>query len=148
MNGSSQVTLGCVEIVDFPLLNVRKVYAKIDTGAFSGAINCEDVQVATTTDGMQVLRFLPLGSASHVPFETTQFKKIFVRSSHGHRLYRYVVDTEVTIQNATYPVRIGLSNRADMKFPVLIGRRFIRENNMVVDVSKNAELDEEGSYLT
>ena len=41
----------------------------------------------------------------------------------------------------THKIRIGLSNRADMNYEVLVGRRFLYENNIIVDVRINQELD-------
>jgi hypothetical protein len=48
------------------------------------------------------------------------------------------------VQGKVYPIRIGLSDRSDMKRSVLIGRRFLRENDMLVDVRVHDEYDDEG----
>jgi hypothetical protein len=140
-----RVTLGCFEIVSFPLFGAVDIHAKVDTGAFSGAMDCTDIMVVRSkTSGKRILKFTPFGETAYAT-KTDQFHETYVRSAHGHRLRRYIIDTEIVVQGVTYPVKIGLSNRSEMKRPVLIGRRFIRENNMLVDVNVNKELDEEGN---
>lgn len=136
--------LGCLERASFEALGVYDAWAKIDTGAFSGALHATDIRVVRRGPLRQrVLKFVPLG-LPELATETTVFNSTYVRSATGHRVRRHVIDTEVMIGGATYPIQIGLSDRSDMKRPVLIGRRFLRENNLTVDVRINQELDDEG----
>jgi hypothetical protein len=88
------------------------------------------------------LKFTPLGDAS-LATETDTFLATNVRSATGHRMQRFIIDTEIVVRGKSYPVRIGLSDRSDMKREVLVGRRFLRENDMLVDVRINQELDNE-----
>ena len=137
-------TLGCLEPVSLPQLGVAEVFAKVDTGAFSGALHCTDIKVVRRgVVRKRYLKFTPLGNQK-LATETDTFMKTYVRSATGHRIKRYIVDTQIIIQGRTYPIRIGLSDRSDLKRPVLIGRRFLRENSMLVDVRINQELDDEG----
>jgi hypothetical protein len=41
----NRVILGCFEIVSLPDFGLEGVVAKVDTGAFSGAIHCTDIKV-------------------------------------------------------------------------------------------------------
>lgn len=136
--------LGCFEQVSFSDFGVSNVWAKVDTGAYSGAMHATNIEVVRR--GMlrqRVLKFTPLGRTA-LATETTDFMSTYVRSATGHRVRRHVIDTTITIDGTEYPIRIGLSDRSDMKRPVLIGRRFLRENNILVDVRINQELDDEG----
>lgn len=136
--------LGCLEKVNFPLLGVSNVWAKIDTGAFSGAIHCSNIRViARGAKKERILKYTPLGKAK-LAAETNTFSATYVRSATGHRVKRYIIDTTIEIAGNEYPIRIGLSDRDKMKRPVLIGRRFLRDNNIVVDVRINQEYDDEG----
>jgi hypothetical protein len=137
-------TVGCFEPVDLPVLGVHAEIAKIDTGAYSGALHCTDIKVVRR--GIlrkRILKFTPLGDPK-LATETDTFIKTYVRSATGHRIKRYIIDTTITIQKKTYPIRIGLSDRTDLKRSVLIGRRFLRRNNLLVDVRINQEHDDEG----
>ena len=137
-------TVGWIELVDFPEFSLQKVEAKIDTGANSGALHATNIRVVKRgLDDKRILRFWPEGNEAKAQ-ETDQFLMIYVRSATGHKVRRYVIDTTIRIHGHDFPIRIGLSDRSDMKRPVLLGRRFLRKNNIVVDVRINQELDDEG----
>jgi hypothetical protein len=140
----ADVTVGCLEKVSLPTLGVSGVLAKVDTGAYSGALHCTDIRVVRRgVLRKRFLKFTPLGNLE-LASETDAFMKTYIRSASGHRLKRYIIDTNITLGKQTYPMRIGLSDRSDLKRPILIGRRFLRENNICVDVRINQELDDEG----
>jgi hypothetical protein len=136
--------VGCFEVISMPELGVKAELAKIDTGAYSGALHCTDVRVVRR--GIlrkRILKFTPLGDPK-LATETDSFIKTYVRSATGHRIKRYLVDTTLELHGKEFPIRIGVSDRSDLKRNVLIGRRFLRENNILVDVRINQEHDDEG----
>lgn len=136
--------VGCLETVDFPEFAVFGVLAKVDTGAFSGALHCTQIRVVRRgADRRRILKFYPLGSLDN-PQELTDFEETYVRSSTGHRMKRYIVTTSIVLKQTTYTLKIGLSDRSDMRREALIGRRFLRENGLLVDVRQQSELDDEG----
>jgi hypothetical protein len=136
--------IGCLEKVSMPDLGVLDEWAKIDTGAFSGALHCTDIVVVRRgVLRKRVLKFAPLGNPE-LATETDTFIQTYIRSATGHRTKRYIIDTKIEIRGKLYPVRIGLSDRSDLKRSVLIGRRFLRDNNLLVDVRINQEHDDEG----
>jgi len=140
----ARIIVGCIEPVTLSKLGVFDVLAKVDTGAYSGALHCTDIRIVR--HGLHLKRYLqfkPLGDSS-LKMETDTFKKVSVRSATGHKVRRFIVDTTITIQGKEYPISIGLSDRWDMKKAILLGRRFLRENNMLVDVRVHEDLDDEG----
>ncbi|HSH17843.1 MAG TPA: RimK/LysX family protein [Candidatus Saccharimonadales bacterium] len=140
----TEVVVGSFEQVSLPNLGVKDELAKIDTGAFSGALHCTDIRVVRRgVMRKRYLKFTPLGDPK-LATETDAYIKTYVRSATGHRIQRYIIDTTIELQGKTYPIRIGLSDRSDLKRNVLIGRRFLRENNILVDVRINQEHDDEG----
>lgn len=144
MMTNTQVIVGCLEPIAFPELGISEVLAKADTGAFSGALHSTDIKVVKRGKTKQrVLKFTPLGDPN-LATETTDFEETYVRSASGHRKKRFIIATTVLLQNTPYHTKIGLSERDSMKREVLLGRRFFRENNMIVDVRINSELDDEG----
>jgi hypothetical protein len=139
-----RVTVGSFELVSMPQFNLTEVVAKVDTGAYSGAVHCTDIKVIRR--GLvrkRILQFNPAGNPD-LRTETATFVKKYVRSSTGHRVARYLVPTEIVIAGKSYKIEIGLSDRSDMRKQILIGRRFLRENNMLVDVNLNTAYDDEG----
>ncbi len=132
---------GIVEHVSLPDLGVIDVAAKIDTGAYSGALHCSMIkEYRRKSDGKMILRFTPSDNHSHTQ-ELEKYIRSYVRSSTGHRIKRYLFDTEIVIKDIAYTIRIGLSDRSDMNYEILIGRRFLSENNILVDARINQNLD-------
>jgi hypothetical protein len=139
--------LGSFEIVSMPEFGLENVVAKVDTGAFSGAMHCTDIKlVRRGVRRKQYLLFSPAG-IPELRRETDKFVKRHVRSATGHRVRRYLVHTIIEINGKQYPIEIGLSDRSDMKRQILLGRRFLREHQMLVDVSQNVEYDDEGELF-
>jgi hypothetical protein len=139
-----KLVVGAFELVSLPDFGITNELAKIDTGAFSGALHCTDIKIVRR--GLvrkRVLKFTPLGNPK-LATETDTFIRTYVRSATGHRIKRYLIDTTIEIHGKKYPIRIGLSDRSDLKRSVLIGRRFLRENSILVDVIMNQEYDDEG----
>ena len=141
-NSKNRVTLGCLETVDLPSLNLTGVVAKIDTGALTGALHCEDIRVTRRVSGERILRFRPLDSTQPL-YKTTDFSARQVISASGHRTKRYIIPVTLRIQGVLYDSFIGLTNRKTMGRPMLIGRSFIRRTNMLVDVHINEDKDDE-----
>lgn len=139
MKQDNQVIVGSFERVDFPDLHIKDTVAKIDTGAYTGAVHCSKIRVLKR-DGEKVLQFTP-SDHQDIQIETKDYTVASVRSSTGHQETRYQISTEIVIQGKRYSTNIGLSNRSSMRYEVLIGRRFLRRNNMLVDVAKGQELD-------
>jgi len=140
MNNNA-TTFGICEHVSIPKLGLINILAKVDTGAYSGALHCSKIkEVIRKSDGKRILRFTPSDDQSMV-IEIGKFARSYVRSSTGHRVKRYLFDTDIVIKGVAYKIRIGLSNRADMNYEILLGRRFLCDNNILVDVRINQELD-------
>jgi hypothetical protein len=141
---NTETTFGIFEQISIPELGINNVLAKIDTGAYSGALHCSKIrEFIRESDGKKVLRFTPSENHSNA-MELTDYHSAYVRSSSGHRVKRYLFDTDIVIKGNVYKIRIGLSDRSDMSFEILIGRRFLRENNILVDVRINQEFDTDG----
>jgi hypothetical protein len=126
-------TLGIFEKVDFPKLGIKSIEAKIDTGADTGSLHCTKVSVEKA-NGSLVLHFSPFDYPD-IKVTTTDFRTKEVRSSNGDSEERYFVKTSISIHGETHPIEISLADRSAMKWPVLIGRKFLRENNFLVDVN-------------
>lgn len=133
MNENKQI-IGTFEKVSFPTLGVKNVVAKIDTGAYTGAFHCTKIE-EVEVDGSKELHFVPFNDAANAQ-TVTDYYSIPVTSSNGVTERRFVVRTKIVIRGNTYPIKLTLSNREGMKYEVLIGRRFLRKNNLVVDAAQ------------
>lgn len=128
-------TVGSRLQVDLPLLGIEGLTAKVDTGAFSGALHATNIREVVDKQGLKHLRFSPLGSSKHT-LEINSYHVRRIKSSNGLVSRRYAIDTEVTILGEAYPITLTLTNRQTMKYQMLIGRNFLRLHGFLVDVSQ------------
>ena len=137
-NDKEKLLIGRKEDIDLPDLKLKGVDAKIDTGAYSSSIHCHHIRLVKQ-DGKQVLKFKVLDpeheSYQRKTFIFKAFKKTKVKSSNGKSENRFLITTSVRIFGKSFRTEFTLSDRSDMKFPVLLGRKFIRQG-FIVDVNK------------
>lgn len=131
-------TIGRLETVAFPELNLPNLEAKIDTGAYSTALHCHKIWLEEE-DGQKVLHF-DLLDPGHTHYQegiarANTFSKKKVKSSNGKMENRYVIRTKIKIGRKTYITTVSLTDRRKMKYPVLIGRKLL-SRKFLVDVSK------------
>lgn len=124
--------VGLYEKVGFPTFDMLGVVAKIDTGAYTGALHCTKIEIVETPSGKR-LRFSPFDSPEKVIL-TSDYHITYIKSSNGKREKRFVIQTYISLKDTKYPITLSLADRSAMRWPVLIGRRFLRANNFLVDV--------------
>ncbi len=138
MNEFNLHTVGRVEQVDLPDWNITGIEAKIDTGAYSSSIHCHHIE-EFEKEGISFVRFNILDPEHHSYndqlVELPIFDKRDVKSSNGQTETRFFIKTTIRMFNTEYKIELSLTDRSVMKFPVLIGRKFIH-NKFLVDVSK------------
>jgi hypothetical protein len=135
---SDKDVLGFLEQVWFPEFEPTDegVAAKIDTGADSGALHCDYQQLITIEEtGEEILEFQPLGREG-VMVRTAQFKPILVRSSNGEMERRFRITTKIRLHDTVYPIELTLTDRSEMNYEVIIGRKFL-DGRFLVDVSQD-----------
>lgn len=125
MDRKLEKKVGRYENVSFPELNIDNIRSKIDTGAYGIALHADDIEVV---DGKLKFRI----DSSEFFYE--KFKKICVKSSFGRNQERFLIFTKIKIGESIYNFFISLANRKNMRYPVLIGRRFLHKFNYIVDV--------------
>lgn len=138
MKNLPKTTVGRKELVDFPLLGLKAIEAKIDTGAYSTALHAHKIWTELI-DGREVLHFelLDPGNPAYqdVILTTARFYRKNVRSSNGRIEKRFIIKTTIVLGGKKRKTDVSLTNREKMRFPVLIGRKVLK-NGFLVDVSK------------
>lgn len=122
--------IGRLEYVDFPQLGITELEAKVDTGAYTSSLHCSEIEVNDDT-----VRFIVLDDA-HPSFEGKWFKLpiekfTMVKSSNGQTEERVVVKTVIKLLDEEFDIFLTLTNRKDMKYPVLLGRKFLQKKYLV-----------------
>jgi hypothetical protein len=139
MNRPLKRLLGRRELVDFPAFALSEVEAKVDTGAYTSAIHCTDIRIETTPGHPPVLMVNlldPGHGADGRALSFTDFALRDIRSSNGDVQERYVIWAVVRLYGEDFKAEFSLSDRSDMKYPVLLGRSLLRQGRFVVDVAK------------
>jgi hypothetical protein len=126
--------LGRYDRVDLPELGLYSIHAKVDTGAYTSSLHCHR---ATVTDG--VLEFILLDEEhpefTGLKFSFSDFEERDIKNSFGEVERRFVITTTLKIFNEDITTEFSLSNRGSLKFPILIGRKIVR-NRFLIDVTK------------
>lgn len=142
--------IGRFDKADFPALHLNDIAIKIDTGAYTSSIHCENI---IEEDDVIHCTFLdeehPLYNGKKFVFE--DYDVVFVRSSNGIIQKRYQVQSNIKLFGKVFKISLSLSDRQEMRYPVLIGRKFLTKKFIVdtelIDVSFNKKLDEDKNSL-
>ena len=128
-----KLVIGRREIIAFPLLGLKSVVAKIDTGAYTTALFCHAIR---EENGTLYFKLLSPSYENYSPIElsTSEYFQKDIKNSFGEVEKRYVIKTVVKIGPKRIKSVISLTNRENMRYPVLIGRKLLK-NKFVVDVS-------------
>lgn len=126
--------IGVFEKVDFPEFGMKGIDAKIDTGAFTGSLHTTKMH-EEDEGGIKYLYFSPFDHPKEV-HRTNNFERGIIKSSNGAEERRYFIETSIMLRGKRYAITLTLADRSEMKLPVLIGRRFLHANDLVVDVSE------------
>ncbi len=121
--------------VSFPDLGFTQVDAKVDTGAFRTVLHCESCEEIETPQGKQLVADFKLeGDQVKRLYFSDYFSKEF-KSSFGEKEKRFCIQTTLKIGKKKIKSSVSLTDRSDMKFQVLIGRKTLLRRFMV-DVSR------------
>lgn len=131
-------TLGAFTVISLPKLGLTDVVAKVDTGAYTGALHTTNMVEKMNRKGEKILEFYPAGKPEF-KIRTKQYTKRRVRASNSLLEERYVIETKIEIQGKTYPISISLTDRSNMTKTLLIGRQFLRAHRFLVDVNKGTQ---------
>lgn len=132
--------IGRVEKISFPELGIKRVHAKIDTGADLSSLWATGVH---EEDG--VLRFKLFGRKSphytgkEIEVPSPHYLLTRVSSSFGHKEMRYVAKLQIKLADKYITGTFTLSDRRKKTYPVLLGRKLLYKK-FVVDVSKGSPL--------
>ncbi|MGD9830467.1 MAG: RimK/LysX family protein, partial [Hyphomicrobiaceae bacterium] len=133
MSTSSQ--LGWEEWLALPELGLPAIKAKVDTGARTSALHAFQIEPFGPPDAPMV-RFgihpVPGREEIEVYCSARVIDRRQVRSSNGRRESRYVISTTVKMGRRSWPIEVTLTNRENMAYRMLLGRKAIPED-MIVD---------------
>ncbi|BAX82555.1 ATP-dependent zinc protease family protein [Labilibaculum antarcticum] len=133
-----KIIIGKIDKADFPDLHLFNIDLKVDTGAYTSSIHCHQIEECQTgAEGYLKFRLL---DPSHPDYNEKEFvvknyKKKKIKNSFGKSENRFVIQTNIILFNKEFSIELSLSERSEMKYPILIGRKLLNKN-FIVDTSK------------
>lgn len=132
-------TVGWKEFVEFPDWGLGRVKAKMDTGARTTALDVSSYELREVPGGGLVaeLRLAPdrKDPAQVAVLQVPVLRVVAVSNSSGMREQRPLVETTIRLGPVAKAVRLTVTNRAGMRFPLILGRKAL-EGDFVVDVGR------------
>ncbi len=129
------ITIGRHVMIDLPELDSYGVEAKVDTGAFRTVIHCNTWR-EVRVEGKKMLE--AQFDLNNQGVKTILFKDYFqkeFKSSFGEKESRYCIKTIIKIGKKKIKSSVSLTDRSDMRFQVLLGRKTLLRKYLV-DVSR------------
>ncbi len=130
-------TIGWIELVDLPWLDLSRVKAKIDTGARTSALHATDI-MPFEKDGQPWVSFRTLVSDGlpekliECPYHTERA----IKNTSGVPEDRFIIRTQLRIGKRKWPIDLSITDRTNMTFPMIIGRAALKNHNIVVHARK------------
>ncbi|MEL6894714.1 MAG: RimK/LysX family protein [Planctomycetota bacterium] len=133
--------LGWREWASLPELRIRRIKAKVDTGARTSSLHASEIQFfQSPDDGVSMVRFLAHPSQKD-PTKTLLLEcpladRRSVRSSSGKASIRPVIRTTLLLGDQAQIIDLTLYERPKMEFRMLIGREAMQKR-FVVDPNQS-----------
>jgi hypothetical protein len=130
--------VGWKEYVDFVEWGVRRVKAKIDTGARTSALDVSSYELCE--EGAGLVAVLRLALSHKHPERLTVVRvpvlgMVVISNSCGIREQRPLIETTIRLGRVEKRIRLTVTNRAGMRFRMILGRTAL-EGDFLVDVSR------------
>lgn len=128
------IQVGWREWLALPDIGLPAIKAKVDTGAKTSALHAFYVERFRHNGGDWV-RFgvhpIQKDSKTIVHCEAPLLGSRVVSDSGGHRERRFVIETRVQLSGHEWPIELTLTNRDNMLFRMLLGRRAMEARILV-----------------
>ncbi|MCM0612044.1 ATP-dependent zinc protease [Marinobacter sediminum] len=153
-------TLGFVEWVVMKDTGLR-LKARLDTGAKTSSLHAVNVQ-EFNKNGQEWVSFqVPLGDHEDQPsegevdhdavileFERPIYRTVLIKRKGAPSQRRHVVKMEFCIAGTIHETQFSLTDRGNFSYPVLLGRRFMRDDDILIDSSDSFLAQRECQYST
>jgi hypothetical protein len=153
-------TLGFVEWVVMQETGVR-LKARLDTGAKTSSLHAVNVEEFDKGDERWVNFQLPLGDHEDQPsegkishdevvleFEMPVERVVLIKRKGAPSQRRYVVNMDFCVSGEVHTAQFSLADRGKFSYPVLLGRRFLSDDNILVDSATDFIAGKECDFIT
>lgn len=138
MANADKQLVGWRERVGLPDLFDGLIPAKIDTGARTSSLHATGIERYLAGRRKMVRFLLDVGGGASEPVvcELPHADHRIITSSNGQSEERLIIKTRIAIGSHVFRAEFSLTDRSDMKFPILVGRTALRRG-FLVDSSRS-----------
>ncbi|SOB75400.1 Uncharacterized conserved protein [Marinobacter sp. LV10R510-11A] len=153
-------TLGFVEWVVMHDTGLR-LKARLDTGAKTSSLHAVNVEEFKQDDQKWVKFQIPLadhkdhpaeGDINHeeiiLELELPVERTVLIKRKGAPSQRRYVVMMDFCISGIRHETQFSLTDRGNFSYPVLLGRRFMRDDNILIDSADSFIASKECEYMS
>ena len=130
--------IGWKERLDFPDWGLKRVRVKIDTGACTSALGASGYELVDV-EGQRIVRLRLALNRRHpertAVVEAPVVRMVYVTNTGGGREERPMIETTIRLGPVKKRIRLTITSRSAMRFPMLLGREALA-GSFVVDVSR------------
>ena len=130
--------IGNTDCIDFMDAEIENLPCKIDTGAAISAIHADRIQIIEK-NCVDFLEFKLLDKKhpkfNNIEILTSDFTEKRIKNSFGEAENRFQVKLKIRVFDKVYNSSFTLTNRKQMAYPVLLGKKFLK-GKFLVDVSQ------------
>lgn len=153
-------TLGFVEWVVMNDTGLQ-LKARMDTGAKTSSLHAVNVEEFKKDDQKWVRFQIPLadhkdhpaeGDIDHeeviLELERPVERTVLIKRKGAPSQRRYVVMMDFCIAGTSHETQFSLTDRGNFSYPVLLGRRFMRDDNILIDSANSFIAEKECEYIS
>jgi len=153
-------TLGFVEWVVMNDTSLR-LKARLDTGAKTSSLHAVNVEEFKKDDQKWVRFQIPLADHKDQPangdidheeiileLERPVERTVLIKRKGAPSQRRYVVIMDFCISGTSHQTQFSLTDRGNFSYPVLLGRRFMSDDNILIDSADSFIATRECEYMS
>ncbi|MGP4844539.1 ATP-dependent zinc protease family protein [Marinobacter sp. 1Y8] len=135
-----------------------RMKARLDTGAKTSSLHAVNVE-PFEKDGEQWVKFdLPLddhldpeseeNAGVVLEFERPVTRTVLIKRKGAESQRRYVVKMDFCIAGKTHETQFSLTDRGHFSYPALLGRRFMKDDNVLIDSADSFQAAKSCDHLS
>ncbi|MDG1378177.1 MAG: RimK/LysX family protein [Yoonia sp.] len=127
------LVIGWIEHLDLPDLGLARIKAKIDTGARTSALHATHI-TPFQKDGAEWVRFeVPIDDeTAPILVQAPIYDRRDIKNTSGIPETRIIIRTRLKLTDRTWMITVSLSDRSNMRFPMIVGRTALKKHNIAV----------------
>ena len=135
---TKKLHIGWRELVSLADLGLKKINAKIDTGARTTALHASNIK-HFEREGAQWVEFLSdHGGTGRTDLCSAPIHHLReITNTSGKPEQRIIIVTSLQIGTRVQLIEVSLADRTEMSYPIIVGRTALRQLRLLVDPSRS-----------